>query len=156
MTGRFVDALPELVFENPGMTAAEYAKLALDKRIFESEARDPVGSLETTLDQQYRKGNLQEVSRQAGRGTARFYPRSTFSTVDLSVGIKVTIRETAEAMELHLRPEQGKGFSEALLIASHSLLATSLSKPDEMWQLRNDITDLIDYLTPRVEKRHLE
>jgi len=64
----------DLVRENPGLTAKEYAKVALDRGLSGSDSKDPVFSLATTLMKEVREGRMPEIRVIKSERPQRFYP----------------------------------------------------------------------------------
>ncbi|MBI4286072.1 MAG: hypothetical protein HY670_09295 [Chloroflexi bacterium] len=69
----FKKIILDLVRENPGLTAKEYAKVALDRGLSGSDSKDPVFSLATTLMKEVREERIPGI-KAVGRRPLRFYP----------------------------------------------------------------------------------
>ena len=54
-------AAPALVRERPGMTFREVSELALERGLAQSDSKDPVMSLATTLAKEIREGRQAEI-----------------------------------------------------------------------------------------------
>lgn len=70
----FKKAIPDLVKANPGLTAREYAEMALNQHICGSDSKDPVQSLATTMMKEVREGRMPSVKSVKGVGAMRYYP----------------------------------------------------------------------------------
>jgi len=70
----FKKIIPDLVRANPGLTAKEYAKMALDQGLCNSDSKDPAFSLATTLMKEIREGRMSGVKATKGERPMRFYP----------------------------------------------------------------------------------
>ena len=70
----FKKIIPDLVRANPGLTAKEYAKMALDQGLCNSDSKDPAFSLATTLMKEVREGRMLGVKAIRGERPQRFYP----------------------------------------------------------------------------------
>ena len=70
----FMKIAEALVKERPGLAAEEYARMALDRGIAQSNSKDPVQSLATTLMKQVREGRTTEIYADQVRGKLRYYP----------------------------------------------------------------------------------
>ncbi len=69
----FKKVITALVKANPGLTAREYAKMALSQRLAGSDARDPVFSLASTLAKEVREGRMESIKASATK-PVRYYP----------------------------------------------------------------------------------
>ena len=69
----FKKIILDLVKENPGLTAKEYAKVALDRGLCASDSKDPVFSLATTLMKEVREDRMLGIMAKGNR-PQRFYP----------------------------------------------------------------------------------
>jgi hypothetical protein len=63
----------DLVRENPGLTAKEYAKIALDRGLSRSDSKDPVFSLATTLMKEVREQRMPGIRVTKGERPQRFF-----------------------------------------------------------------------------------
>ncbi len=70
----FKKIILDLVRENPGLTAKEYAKVALDRGLSGSDSKDPVFSLATTLMKEVRGGRMPGIRVIKSERPQRFYP----------------------------------------------------------------------------------
>src|SRR6476660_3479193 len=66
----FTKAAEELIRKRPGLTSEELARIAIDQGLASSNSKDPVFSLKTTLDKEYRERRIPSVSKNRGR----YYP----------------------------------------------------------------------------------
>ncbi len=72
----FKKLFPQLVEERPGMTAEDYARWALQDGRAASNSKDPVFSLRSTAEKEYREGRLPTVKKLDGR----FYPADSYTS----------------------------------------------------------------------------
>ena len=72
---------PALIKANPGLTAKEYARMALDQGLCGSASKDPTFSLATTLMKEVREGRMPGI-RANGR-PMRFYPDNYTSNEEM-------------------------------------------------------------------------
>lgn len=70
----FKKIVVELIKKYPGLTAEEYAKMALDQGLCGSDSKNPVFSLATTLRKEYREGRMPSIRAEKIGGKLRFYP----------------------------------------------------------------------------------
>lgn len=70
---------PDLIKAKPGLTAREYAKMALSQGLCGSASKDPVFSLATTLMKEVREGRMPGI--RASERPMRFYSDSHTSKV---------------------------------------------------------------------------
>ena len=68
---------PSLINAKPGLTAKEYAAMALDQGLCGSASKDPVFSLATTLMKEVREGRMPDI-KVSGK-PQRFYPNTCTS-----------------------------------------------------------------------------
>jgi hypothetical protein len=64
----------DLIRLHPGKTAKEYAILALEQGLADSDSKTPVQSLANTLEKEAREGRMFEVHRVRDGGVYRYYP----------------------------------------------------------------------------------
>lgn len=72
----FTDTAVDLIHKQPGLTAQEYAEMALSLGLTSSDAQDPISSLANTLEKQVREGREKRVIRRRENGQYRYYPAS--------------------------------------------------------------------------------
>ncbi len=70
----FKQIVPELIKKHPGLTAEEYASLALEQGLSKSDSKNPVFSLSTTLRKEYREHRMLSIRAEKNGGKLRFYP----------------------------------------------------------------------------------
>jgi hypothetical protein len=70
----FKKIAPDLIKANPGLTAKEYAKMALDRGLCGSGSIDPVFSLATTLMKEIRERRMPGIRVTTSERPQRFYP----------------------------------------------------------------------------------
>jgi hypothetical protein len=70
----FKSIVRDLVFADPGHTAEEYAKMALERGLARSDSGDPVFSLQTTLRKEVREGRMPEITVQKVNGNLHYFP----------------------------------------------------------------------------------
>lgn len=75
------EVFPDLIKVKPGLTAKEYAKMALDQGLCGSASKDPIFSLATTLMKEVREGRMPGIGA-SGR-PQRFYPDNYTSSGDM-------------------------------------------------------------------------
>jgi len=63
-----------LIRANPGLTAEEYASMALEQGLCDSDSKNPVFSLSTTLRKQVREGRMPEIKAIKVNGRLHFFP----------------------------------------------------------------------------------
>ncbi len=68
----------QLIREKPGLTAMEYARMALQRRLCGSDSNDPEWSLGTTLAKEYREGRMPEIRAERVDGKLRYFPADRF------------------------------------------------------------------------------
>jgi len=77
----FKKVVPDLIKANPGLTAKEYAEMALDRGLCGSGSKDhPVFSLATTLMKEVREGRMPGIRVIKSERPQRFYPVDYTST----------------------------------------------------------------------------
>ncbi len=69
----FKKIVPDLIRANPGLTAKEYSKMAIDRGLSNSDSKDPVFSLATTLLKEVREGRMLGVKAIKSDGPLRFF-----------------------------------------------------------------------------------
>src|SRR5437660_11992490 len=74
MAKGFKRIVPSLVAEKPGLTSTDYARLALERGLVSSNATDPVFSLSSTLEKEFREGRLPELRMERVDGRRTFRP----------------------------------------------------------------------------------
>lgn len=70
----FMAVALKLVKEQPGLSAEDYATMALDSGLATSNSKDPVQSLATTLMKQVREGKVSEIYTEKVAGKLRYFP----------------------------------------------------------------------------------
>jgi len=70
----FKKVVAALIRSNPGLTAEEYATIALEQGLCDSDSKNPVFSLSTTLRKQVREGRMPEVKTVKVNGRLHFFP----------------------------------------------------------------------------------
>ncbi|MGH7861754.1 MAG: hypothetical protein ACREOS_05875 [Candidatus Dormibacteraceae bacterium] len=84
MPNSFADVTVQLIHEEPGHTAAEYARLAYDRGLATSTARDPITSFSATLSMWITSGRETRVCRKRIDGVYRYFPTDKGSVGDPS------------------------------------------------------------------------
>ena len=120
---------PDLIKVNPGLTAKEYAKMALDQCLCGSASKDPVFSLATTLMKEVQEGRMPGVK--ASERPLRFYTAGSTQKVPLSNFDKpITIllpNDVSESIETLIEVNKFENRSEALVwLAREGIKAKSL------------------------------
>lgn len=115
----FKKIIPNLVKANPGLTAKEYAKMALDRGLCISDSKDPTFSLATTLMKEVREGRMPGIKAIKGERPLRFYPDNNTSEVSLHNWDKpITVllpTDVAEATDILVEVGRFGNRSEALV-----------------------------------------
>lgn len=70
----FKHIVPDLIKKKPGLTAEEYAKIALDQGLCGSDSMDPKFSLASTLRKEVREGRLPSIRADTTQKPIRYYP----------------------------------------------------------------------------------
>ena len=70
----FKKVVLDLIREKPGLTAEEYARMALDQRLCGSDSKDPVFSLKTTLMKECREGRMPTIKAIKVNGKFHYFP----------------------------------------------------------------------------------
>lgn len=101
MAKGFKAVVVDLIREDPGKTAFEYARMALTRGLWHSDATrvPPEFSGGTTLLKEYREGRMPEIIAKKAGGQTQFYPRDHEfeGGSDGSMTVQVQIpREVAE------------------------------------------------------------
>jgi hypothetical protein len=95
----FTRAAWQLIHETPGLTAEEYADIALKRGLARSNSRDPRQSLATTLGKGVREGRMSGIRREQVDGKLRYFPGDyrpeTKTQPDNGLRIEVTLRPDA-------------------------------------------------------------
>lgn len=136
----FKKIILDLVKENPGLTAKEYAKVALDRGLCGSDSKDPVFSLATTLMKEVREGRMPGIRVIKSERPQRFYPDNHISSetmkkiaddiVNKILDKPITIllpADVAQAMDMLVEVSRFGNRSEALIwLAREGIKAKNL------------------------------
>ncbi len=96
----FKAVVVQLISERPGLPAEEYARMALERGLCGSDAKDPVFSLATTLAKQVRKGRMaDQVRRERVNGRFCYFPAHypSESETQLGNGLRVEVELPPDA-----------------------------------------------------------
>lgn len=74
MPSNFIEAAILLVQEMPGLTAGDYARVAVDRRLVWSHAQDPVTSFCATLSSYMSREDGRYITRRFMNGAYRYFP----------------------------------------------------------------------------------
>lgn len=69
---------PQLIRETPGLSATDYARIALERGLCGSDSKDPEGSLATTLAKEYREGRMPGIRAERVNGKLRYFTADNF------------------------------------------------------------------------------
>ncbi len=75
----FKKVAPGLIRATPGLTAEEYAKMALEQGLCSSDSKDPLFSLSTTLRKEVREGRMRGIEARKVDGRLHFFPTDSQS-----------------------------------------------------------------------------
>ncbi len=78
----FKKVVLDLVRKNPGLTAREYSKIALDQGLANSDSKDPIFSLATTLMKEVREQRMPGIVMK-GERPQRFFPDNSTSSEEM-------------------------------------------------------------------------
>jgi len=87
----FKGVAPSLIAEKPGLSADDYARLALERHLCKSDSVDPVFSLASTLRKEVREGRMIGVVAKKAGGKICFYP-SDFASKPEALAHEVTVQ----------------------------------------------------------------
>jgi hypothetical protein len=93
---------PNLIRQQPGKTAVDYASQALEQGLADSDAKTPVQSLANTLEKEAREGRLPEVRRVREGGVYRYYPADQGPAASTSPQKDGTAAEDTETITLRV------------------------------------------------------
>jgi len=117
----FKKVVPGLIRANPGLTAEEYAKMALEQGLCSSDSKNPVFSLATTLMKEVREGRMQGVEARKVDGRLHFFPTNSQSKSqatppkrDRAISIIIP-SDIGEITDMLVEIEKFKNQSEALI-----------------------------------------
>ena len=65
---------PQLIRKRPGLSATDYARIALKSGLSASDSKDPEWSLGTTLAKEYREGRMPGIRAERVNGKLRYFP----------------------------------------------------------------------------------
>lgn len=74
MPGIFIEAAIQLIRDEPGLTAPEYARLAFERELVTSTAQDPLLSFQATLSSYISRSVGLPITRRYENGAYRYYP----------------------------------------------------------------------------------
>ncbi|MBI2328099.1 MAG: hypothetical protein HYU85_00320 [Chloroflexi bacterium] len=87
----FMELAVEIVKKYPGLTAQEVAEEALGSSSDLSDSKNPLQSLETTLDKQVREGREPRIIRERFEGKYRFFPATMSSASNSKENVLVQL-----------------------------------------------------------------
>ena len=106
----FKAVVVRLISERPGLPAEEYARIALERRLCDSDAKDPVVSLATTLAKEIREGRMaDQVRRERVNGRFCYFPAHYPFESDAQLGDGLRV-------EVELPPDAAKRVTDLLEI----------------------------------------
>ena len=97
----FKAVAPQLIHEKPGLTAEEYARMAINQGLARSNSKEPVWSLLTTLAKEVREGHMHGIRREKVNGKLCYFP------VDYQPETK-TQPNNGLRIEVSLRPDAAR------------------------------------------------
>ena len=107
----------ELIREKPGLTATEYARMALERGLCRSDSSDPEWSLGTTLAKEYREGRMPGIRAERIDGGLRYFPADHPLSAERSGDIRVQVSvpgDVAEWVNVLIEAKKGWGPGEAI------------------------------------------
>ena len=93
--------MPGLAKKHPGLKGEEYAQMALANRLTESDAKDPVQSLASSLAKEVREGRQKQIRAEKVGGVIRYYPAPN-GDLKAAAPKKATAAQLEEPVSLRL------------------------------------------------------
>ena len=145
----FKRVAPDLIRDKPGLTAYEYAEMALKQHLCGSDSKNPVFSLATTLMKEFREGRMPGIKAVKGHDNKlRYFPKhydTNKQVASLGNDSPVTILlPTDVAKNVDMLVEIGKFTSrgEALIWLASEGIGANLQKLQDVEKRIQQIRDL--------------
>lgn len=113
----FKAVVKNLIRKEPGLTAREYARIALKRGLCGSDSSDPEWSLGTTLAKEYREGRMPGIRAERIDGGLRYFPADHPLSAERAADIRVQVSVPADVghwVNVLIEAKQGWGPSEAI------------------------------------------
>jgi hypothetical protein len=101
MQNDFNNIIQDLIANYPGCTAKEYAKMAVDQGLCNSDSYDVLFSLQTTLIKEYREGRMPQIKIVKVDRKTRYFPADNLKSAMRTYFRLAAQREAANTKRRH-------------------------------------------------------